>query len=167
MQDMIGHMVGDVLVETERRVREAGAETIGDVRSAGACQLTAGFSQRSSGKERELKRFLYARLYGLPELQPIRKEAERIVANLAAAYRADPSLLPERWQTSGVLEHQLRTIGDFIAGMTDRFAIARHEQLIGVRPPAAGPLLGFTIGKFALHSGLSSIERDFARQGDR
>ena len=78
-----------------------------------------------------MKRFLYARLYGLAELQPVRNEAERVVANLAAAYRADPSLLPAWWQRGGEEVQQLRTIGDFIAGMTDRFAIARHEQLIG------------------------------------
>ena len=129
VRDMIGYMVGDVLVETERRVRKAGAATIDEVRSAGT-QL-AGFSSRLEPEERELKRFLYARLYGLPELQPVRKEAERVVANLAAAYRADRSLLPESWQGDGTEVHQLRTIGDFIAGMTDRFAIARHEQLIG------------------------------------
>ena len=129
VRDMIGHMVGDVLAETERRVEGAGVATIDDVRSAGT-QL-AGFSGKLEPEERELKRFLYARLYGLPELQPVRKEAERVVANLAAAYRADPSLLPESWQTGGMDVNQLRTIGDFVAGMTDRFAIARHEQLIG------------------------------------
>jgi dGTPase len=129
VRDMIGYMVGDVLDETERRVGEAGARTIEDVRSAGT-QL-AGFSPQLEAEERELKRFLYARLYGLPELQPVRKEAERVVANLAAAYRDDPTLLPEWWQRDGDEVQQLRTIGDFIAGMTDRFAIARHEELVG------------------------------------
>jgi len=50
---------------------------------------------------------------------------------LAAAYRSDPSLLPEAWKRGGNQRQQLRTIGDFIAGMTDRFAIARHEELVG------------------------------------
>ena len=90
-----------------------------------------GFSAPLDAEERELKRFLYSRLYGLPELQPIRQEAERVVANLAAAYRNDPSLLPPWWQQRGDKVEQLRTIGDFIAGMTDRFAIARHEELVG------------------------------------
>ena len=129
VRDMIGYMVGDVLAETERRVREAGAGTIEDVRSAG--KQLAGFSQELGAEERELKRFLYARLYGLPELRPVRKEAERVVANLAAAYRQNPALLPEWWHRDGDEVQQLRTIGDFIAGMTDRFAIARHEELIG------------------------------------
>ncbi|HET7575578.1 MAG TPA: deoxyguanosinetriphosphate triphosphohydrolase [Sphingomicrobium sp.] len=129
VRDMIGTMVGDVLAETERRVRESGVERIEDVRAAG--RQLAGFSEPLAAEERELKRFLYARLYNLPELQPVREEAERVVADLAAAYRADPSLLPADWQRGGYRVEQLRTIGDFIAGMTDRFAIARHEELIG------------------------------------
>jgi dGTPase len=123
-RDMIGTMVEDVLAETRRRVSEAKVETIEDVRAAG--RALAGFSADLAAEEKALKRFLYARLYDLPELKPIRIQAERVVANLAAAYRADPSLLPEQWQSGDV-----RTIGDFIAGMTDRFAISRHQELVG------------------------------------
>jgi dGTPase len=129
VRDMIGHMAGDVLAETERRVRDAGVQSIGDVRSAGSS--LAGFSAKLRSDERELKNFLYNRLYGLAELQPVRKEAERVVTNLARAYHADPKLLPEWWQRGGDDIQQSRTIGDFIAGMTDRFAIARHEELVG------------------------------------
>ena len=98
VRDMIGHMVGDVLAETERRVREFGAATIEDVRAAG--RSLAGFSDDLAAEEREVKRFLHARLYDLPELKPVRKEAERVVANLAAAYRENPTLLPAAWQRS-------------------------------------------------------------------
>ena len=136
VRDMIGYMVGDVLQETERRVREAGVQTIADVRSAEGS--LAGFSAGLAAEERELKAFLYKRLYGLSELEPVRKEAERVVAGLAAAYLADPSLLPESWRRGGDSVQQLRTIGDFVAGMTDRFAIARHEELVGpVHLPAS------------------------------
>jgi len=136
VRDMIGYMVGDVLAETRRRVREAKVETIDDVRAAG--RPLAGFSSALAEEERELKRFLYERLYGLSELQPVRQEAERVVAGLAAAYRADPGLMPESWQRGGDGVQQLRTMGDFIAGMTDRFAIARHEELVGpVNLPAS------------------------------
>ena len=135
VRDMIGTMVGDVLAETQRRVGEAGVESIDDVRSAG--RPLVGFSAALGDQERKLKRFLYERLYGLPELVPVREEAERVVADLAAAYRADPSLLPTDWQHAGDRLRQLRTIGDFIAGMTDRFAIARHEEIVGpVKLPA-------------------------------
>ena len=129
VRDMIGTMVGDVLAETERRVGDARVETIEDVRAAG--RPLAGFSDPLAGEERALKQFLYERLYGLPELVPIREEAERVVADLAAAYRAEPGLLPPDWRRAGSDEEQLRTIGDFIAGMTDRFAIARHEEIVG------------------------------------
>jgi dGTPase len=129
VRDMIGMMVEDVLTETRRRVRESSVETIDDVRAAG--RQLAGFSETLAAEERELKRFLYQRLYDLPELQPVRVEAERVVADLAVAYRADPSLLPDAWQRGGDRIQQLRTIGDFIAGMTDRFAIARHDELVG------------------------------------
>ena len=129
VRDMIGTMVEDVLAETGRRVRESGVETIEDVRAAG--RPLAGFSDALAIEERELKRFLYSRLYDLPELVPIREEAERVVADLVTAYRADPALLPSDWRHGGDQIRQSRTIGDFIAGMTDRFAIARHEELVG------------------------------------
>ena len=129
VRDMIGTMVGDVLAETERRVRDARVETIDDVRSAGTALV--GLSDRMAAEERELKRFLYERLYGLPELDPVREEAERVVGDLAEAYREDPGMLPADWQRPDDHLGQLRTIGDFIAGMTDRFAIARHEEIVG------------------------------------
>src|SRR5262249_33688138 len=80
VRDMIGTMVGDVLAETERRVRDSEVMTVDDIRQAG--RQLAGFSPSLEGEERELKRFLYSRLYGLPELQPVRREAERVVADL-------------------------------------------------------------------------------------
>ena len=129
VRDMIGTMVEDVLVETERRVRDVGVETIDDVR--GAARSLAGFSEALAGEERELKHFLYDRLYDSPQLNEVRIGAQRLVANLAEAYRSDPSRLPPAWRSEGDPVEQLRTIGDFIAGMTDRYAIARHQELIG------------------------------------
>ena len=129
VRDMIGAMVEDVLAETHRRVRETGVETIDEVRAAR--RQLAGFSDGLGEEERELKRFLYDRLYGSSELDAVRGEAERVVTNLAAVYRSDPSLLPSAWQYGDSAIQRLRTIGDFIAGMTDRFAIARHEELVG------------------------------------
>ena len=129
VRDLIGTMVGDVIAETGRRVAEAGVETIDDVRDAG--RQLAGFSEAMAEEEEGLKRLLYARLYGAEELDPVRHEAQRVVANLAAAYRSDPALLPAEWQGGADETQRLRTIGDFIAGMTDRFALRRHEELIG------------------------------------
>lgn len=128
VRDMIGTMVGDVIAETSRRVGEAGAETIDDVRMAG--RQLAGFSGGLEGEEKALKRFLYANLYDAPELRAVRSEAQRVVADLAAAYRSNPALLPPEWQDAHPVI-QARKIGDFIAGMTDRFAIAQHSEIVG------------------------------------
>jgi dGTPase len=129
VRDQIGSMVGDLIAETRRRVADARVETCDEVRAAG--QPLAGFSASLADEERRLKRFLYERLYNAPELIPIRIEAQRVVSNLFAAYCDDPSLLPDNWRSEGDETQRLRTIGDFIAGMTDRFAVARHEELVG------------------------------------
>ncbi|WP_310467733.1 deoxyguanosinetriphosphate triphosphohydrolase [Sphingomonas sp.] len=129
VRDMIGTMVRDVLAETKRRIAESGVATIDEVRAAG--RALVGFSDELAAEEKALKAFLYARLYNSPALIPVRDEAQRVVAGLAAAYRADPALLPDGWQRDDGEIARLRAIGDFIAGMTDRFAIARHEELVG------------------------------------
>ncbi|MFP5330304.1 MAG: deoxyguanosinetriphosphate triphosphohydrolase [Alphaproteobacteria bacterium] len=129
VRDMIGTMVGDVIAETSGRAAECGARNIEDVRAAG-CPL-AGFSAALGSEEKALKQFLYAKLYNAPELVSVRAEAQRVVLDLARAYRSDPALLPDDWRTDESETLQVRRIGDFIAGMTDRFAIARHAELIG------------------------------------
>src|SRR4051812_7283934 len=80
VRDMIGAMVRDVLAETQRRIGESGVATIDDVRGAG--RVLAGFSGGLGTEERELKRFLHARLYDAAELNAMREEAERVVSNL-------------------------------------------------------------------------------------
>ena len=129
VRDGIGSMVGDVLDETRRRIAESGVETIDEVRAAG--RPLVGFSPMMEAEERGLKRRLYVHLYDSGALKPIRIEAQRIVGDLAQCYRDDPALLPPGWQRGEGETARLRGIGDFIAGMTDRFAIARHEELIG------------------------------------
>jgi dGTPase len=129
VRDAIGIMVGDVLGETQRRIKEAAVETIDDVRSAG--RQLAGFSTDMQEAERALKRHLYANLYDHDALRPIRIEAQRIVSDLASYFIENPGTLPDGWQRGEGETARLRGIGDYIAGMTDRFAIARHEALIG------------------------------------
>ncbi len=84
-----------------------------------------------AGEERGLKRFLYAKLYDSAQLRPVRIEAQRVVTGLAEAFRADPAILPEGWQRGEGEVFRLRGIADYIAGMTDRFAIAQHRKLVG------------------------------------
>ena len=129
VRDMIGTMVGDVLAETKRRVAERGVETAADVRTAG--RQLAGFSDAMRDEERALKRHLYDHLYDSPPLKPVRVEARRIIANLADHLIATPADLPAGWQRGEGEEARLRGIIDYIAGMTDPFAIARHEEWIG------------------------------------
>ncbi|HEU0284773.1 MAG TPA: deoxyguanosinetriphosphate triphosphohydrolase [Sphingomicrobium sp.] len=129
VRDQIGTMVGDLIGETRRRIEESGVESVDDVRAAG--RQLAGFSEELAEEERVLKRFLYDRLYNAAPLVPVRVEAQRVVAGLFAAYRDDPTQLPDGWCRDEDAVHRLRTIGDFIAGMTDRFAVARHEELVG------------------------------------
>jgi len=96
IRDGIGAMVGDVLIETQRRIREAGVETIEQVRQAE--RQLVGFSSGMKDAERALKRHLYAHLYDHDALRPIRIEAQRIVSDLAQYFIDRPDRLPDGWQ---------------------------------------------------------------------
>ncbi len=131
VRDQIGRMVGDVLAETRRRIAEAGMRTADDARGAG--RQLVGFSPAMAEQERALKRFMYAQLYHHPVQLAVSRQARTIVAGLAAAYTADPSLLPPGWRARLPAEEPARTrhIADFIAGMTDRYAVARYREVVG------------------------------------
>ena len=129
IRDQIGAMVNDVLEETRRRVAQAGVESADEVR--GAARQLAGFSSAMAAEERQLKTFLYARMYNSAPVTQVRREAQGVLARLFAAYRDDPAKLPLEWRPGDDETERLRTIGDFIAGMTDRYAIARHRELVG------------------------------------
>jgi dGTPase len=130
VRDQIGIMVNDVLEETRSRLAAARVRTAADVRAAG--RPLAGFSAALGQEERNLKAFLYARMYNAAEVTAVRLEAQKVIAGLADAYRADPSLLPPEWRPDGLGPvGTVRRIGDFIAGMTDRYAIRRHRELVG------------------------------------
>jgi dGTPase len=131
VREQIGRMVNDVLVETRRRLAETRPRSVADIRAAG--RPLAGFSEGIAREERALKRFMYARLYHHPYQLGVAEHAGRIVAGLAAAYAADPMLLPEAWRTRlpAAEPDRTRHIGDFIAGMTDRYALARYREVIG------------------------------------
>jgi dGTPase len=128
VRDLIGLMVNDVLAETRRRAE--GLADIEAVRAAG--RPLAGFSAELAEDEKALKAFLHARMYDAPEVQAVREQAQAILAALFAAYRAAPGLLPAEWRPP-VREPVVvaRTICDFMAGMTDRYAVRRYQALIG------------------------------------
>jgi dGTPase len=127
----IGVMVNDLIAETRRRVAEARVESVEDVRAAG--MTLAGFSDEMREAERVLKRFMYANLYHHPRQLDAAETARGVVAGLFAAYRADPRLMPEGWGDCLPAEEPWRSrhIADFIAGMTDRYAITRYREAVG------------------------------------
>jgi dGTPase len=128
VRDQIGLMVNDVLDETQRRAE--GLTGREDVRGAG--RPLAGFSAALAEEEKALKAFLHARMYNAPPVVAVRAQAQQVVAGLWSAFAADPSLLPAGWRP---LEAEpiltLRAIGDYLAGMTDRFAIRQYRALVG------------------------------------
>ena len=131
VRDQIGVMVNDVIEETRRRIADAGIETVADVRAAG--RQLAGFSAPMAADERVLKRFMYATLYHSPSQIAVAEEARGVLARLFAAYAGDPALLPAEWRATlpEAEPERTRHIADFIAGMTDRYAISRHREIVG------------------------------------
>jgi len=131
VRSQIGLMVNDLIAETRRRIRETGVDTVEDVRAAG--QALVGFSHAMRAEERELKRFMYRELYHHERQLEAAKAAATIVGGLFGAYAAESSHLPEGWRETLPAEDpdRSRHIADFIAGMTDRYAIARYRELVG------------------------------------
>ena len=131
IREQIGRMVNDVIAESRRRIAEAAPANIDDVRRQS--RPLVAFSDAMAAEERALKRFMYARLYHHPRQRGISAQAGAVVAGLAAAYLSDSSLLPGHWRDALPEGEPARTrhIGDFIAGMTDRYALARYRELIG------------------------------------
>jgi dGTPase len=131
VRSQIGLMVNDLIAETRRRLRQAGVETAEDVRAAG--HALVDFSAAMQAEERELKRFMYRELYHHQRQLDAAQAASTIVSGLFAAYAADPQALPEAWRDTLPADDPGRTrhIADFIAGMTDRYAIARYREIVG------------------------------------
>ncbi|MCI1142630.1 deoxyguanosinetriphosphate triphosphohydrolase [Sphingomonas sp. WKB10] len=131
VRSQIGTMVNDLIEETRRRISASGVATVDDVRAAG--QALCGFSPAMREEERDLKRFMYANLYHHPRQLAAADAAHGIVRGLFAAYRDDPATMSPEWAADVPTEEPARSrhIADFIAGMTDRYAIARYRELVG------------------------------------
>lgn len=132
VRSQIGWMVNDLIAETAERARGMGSAD--DVRAAG--RATAAFSADLAAQERTLKRFMYERLYHHPQQLQTAERARAVTAELFAAYAQDPRLMNDGW--AGRLPphepQRSRHIADYIAGMTDRFAIAAHAAIYGRTP---------------------------------
>jgi dGTPase len=132
IRSQIGLMVNDVIAETRRRAQ--GMTDPADVRSAGG--PTAAFSAEIADGERAFKRFMYDKLYYHPDQLQTAERAKAVTAELFAAYSQQPMYMDEDWYVR-LPEHEperSRHIADYIAGMTDRFAISRHAHIYGRTP---------------------------------
>lgn len=131
IREQIGFMVNDVIETTRARISSAGIETADDVRAAG--RTIGGFSDELAERERTLKAFMYANLYHHPTQLAAAERAATIVSDLFNAYCNDAQLLPQEWRDSLPEEQPARArhIGDFLAGMTDRFAMNCHREIFG------------------------------------
>ena len=131
VRDQIGLMVNDLLATT--RANLAGVSSVEEVRAAD--RPLAAFSPEMAARERQLKTFLYRRLYYHPEQLATAERAHKVIARLYAAYHQQPGLLPEGWRELPSEEPALsRHIADFIAGRTARYAMERYRQIYGKVP---------------------------------
>lgn len=132
IRDQIGLMVNDVIAHTADQARGAGS--VAEVRAAG--RQLAGFSPAMAAQERRLKTFMYERLYYHPEQIAAAEGARDVVARLYAAYAQDARLMPEDWQARLPARdpERARVIADFIAGMSDRFAMQAVTRIYGTAP---------------------------------
>lgn len=121
----------DVLTEAQRVLAEVKPERVEDIRAAG--RPIAGFGAEMKEKEKVVRSFLRANLYSHYRVRRVRTKAMRVVTELYKAFMSDPRILPTRWQKriqSGFAEAQrARVVADYIAGMTDRYAIEEHKRL--------------------------------------
>jgi dGTPase len=131
VRTQIGTMVNDLIAETRERIAASGVTSVEDVRAAGQCLV--GFSPAMREAERDLKRFMYANLYHHPRQLAAADAANGIVAGLFGVYRDDPMTMPEEWRERlpAADPDRSRHIADFIAGMTDRYAVSRYRELVG------------------------------------
>ena len=130
-REQIGVMVNDVIEATRRKIEQLGIETTEDVRNAGV--MIGGFSPEMATRERQLKKFMYENLYHHPTQNEAAVEASKVVRELFVAYRNDVKLLPSEWLENLPENDPARSrhIGDFLAGMTDRYATDRHREIYG------------------------------------
>lgn len=126
---MITAMTADLVETSARLIAEAAPATIDDVRAA---PPLIRFSDAMRAETVVLKRFLYANLYRHFQVNRMRVKASRIVRELFEAFLADPVLLPGDYQVQGDPHKQARKIADYIAGMTDRYAIREHRRIFSL-----------------------------------
>jgi dGTPase len=125
LRRMLSQQVYDVIDATRAAIEDAAPRTAEEARRAGPL---VRFSPAMRKASTEMKRFLFRALYRHPQVMETTARARRVVRELFAAYASQPQELPPDYRTVG---DRYRAISDYIAGMTDRFAIREHERLTG------------------------------------
>ncbi len=133
---LINLFITDLVGETRQRIAAADIRTLEDVRRH-SCPVAA-HSQEIGAAIRQLKLFLMQNLYRHPQVHRQAEKAKRIVQQLFGILFGDPALLPLKYQErlhcmGGDLHCQARIVADYVAGMTDRFAIAEYSRLFDPR----------------------------------
>jgi len=132
VRSQIGLMVNDLIGETAARAADLASAD--EVRAAG--RATAAFTPAMATAERSLKTFMYAKLYHHPQQLETAERARAVTAELYAAYAQQPALMTDGWadRLPATEPARSRHIADYIAGMTDRFAISAHTRIYGRTP---------------------------------
>ena len=132
---LITRMIEDVIAEVERRLRALAPRSADDVRGANA--PVGAFSAAMADGDRAIKGFLDPRMYRHARIARIMAEAESVVCDLFARYAAHPDHMPAEWAERAESSDEagrMRRIADFIAGMTDRYALVEHARLFASTP---------------------------------
>jgi dGTPase len=132
VRDLIGAMVDSLLAETRANLAEIEPQSVEKVRGCG--RPVAGFTADMLGAIAPLRACLMRTMYTHPSVKQIRGPAEQVVAELFRALHDNPAELPGRWRDELAAAEEPwrgRIIGDYVAGMTDRFAIREHHRLTG------------------------------------
>jgi dGTPase len=128
VRSMINTLVNDLIQQTEENIRLHKIQNIEDVRASPAL---AAFSSELHEQQRELKRFLHTHLYRHYRVMRMSTKAKRIINELFNAFVSDSRLLPPQFQRQAE-EDQARAVADYVAGMTDRYAIKEYRRLFAV-----------------------------------
>ncbi len=135
MRRQITLMVEDVIATAAANLERLAPRSVADVHGAGITLVT--FSDRMRKSESELKSFLYSHLYRHPQVMNVRASADTIVRDLFDRYMADDAALPEDWRERlPMLDEAARArhVADYLAGMTDTYAVREHRRLFDRTP---------------------------------
>ena len=136
VRELIAYLIGAVVLESSGRLQAAKPNSVDDVRNHG--EVLIAFSAGAAQAEAEIKSFLKLRMYRHPRVMHVMGDAEQILFELFARYHKVPGDLPPEWLPPGAgaetETERARRIGNFIAGMTDRFALTEHQRLFDSTP---------------------------------